>query len=255
MRQEAKKQMEAVFSKWLQKEQNTLALSGNEDAPRTPIGIDVYIHIVKPSENSTANEAMGLEHEQIKILTQSYVRADGSSAFVFNLVGVLTWVNSTWWNSSDDYDMVIATRQGEMSTLNVWFKNLTDKLGYATFPWTSDDNEALLDGVAIMHTTVYGGSEAFYSEGDTLVHEVGHWLGLYHSKMTNQSSIKDVSNAYFPQLTSQFLIFFLFFLAFRDGCNGGDLISDTPPEAKRALGCPVGRDTCPGGGVDPIHNL
>lgn len=85
--------MEAVFKKWLQKEQNARALSDN-DALRPPIGIDVFVHIIKSSEGSTDNEAMGLEREQIGILTQSFVRADGSPAFVFNLVDVLTWTNA-----------------------------------------------------------------------------------------------------------------------------------------------------------------
>ncbi|KAF8965980.1 pregnancy-associated plasma protein-A-domain-containing protein [Flammula alnicola] len=120
-----------------------------------------------------------------------------------------------------DYGSVF--RKGRSNTLNINLIGFSDETyGFGLLPSGYSTNPQL-DGVYVRYTSLPGGSSP-YRQGKIVVHEGGHWLGLLHT--------------------------------FQGGCDGdGDGVADTPAEASPASGCPKGRDTCAGPGVDPIHNF
>jgi len=113
-------------------------------------------------------------------------------------------------------------RKGGSTSLNVYSVGFYDAglNGYATLP-VSYSKYPTSDGVVLLYATLPGGTSP-NRQGGTLVHEAGHWLGLRHT--------------------------------FQGGCTGaGDGVDDTPPSAEANFECPIGLDSCPGGGPDPIR--
>lgn len=184
--------------------------------------IDVYFHVVHSGNNGKITSAMITE--QMTVLTNAF-KAWG---WTFNLVAVDYKDNATWYNGcygTSETAMKTELRQGTADDLNIYTCNPSNGiLGYATFP-SSYTNAPSKDGVVLLHSSLPGGSAAPYNEGDTATHEVGHWMGLYHT--------------------------------FQGGCNGaGDGVTDTPAEKSAAYGCPTGRDSCRNNaGNDPVTNF
>lgn len=192
--------------------------------------INVYFHVVNNGSgiaNGDISDAM--INDQITVLNNAF----GSSGWTFNLVSTNRTTNATWYANcygSAEASMKNALRQGTADDLNIYTCNPSGGiLGYATFP-SSYASKPNLDGVVLLYSSLPGGNAVPYNLGDTGTHEVGHWMGLYHT--------------------------------FQGGCarqaSGGDAVSDTPAEKSAAFGCPVNRDTCSGSrfpGVDPITNF
>jgi len=192
--------------------------------------INVYFHVINNGTGiANGDISSQMINDQINVLNAAYA----SSGWSFNLVSTDRTTNATWYANcygSSESAMKTALHQGTADDLNVYTCNPSGGiLGYATFP-SSYASKPSLDGVVLLYSSLPGGNATPYNLGDTGTHEVGHWMGLYHT--------------------------------FQGGCNrqasGGDGVSDTPSEKSAAFGCPVGRDTCTGSkfpGVDPIYNF
>ncbi|GAA5123089.1 zinc metalloprotease [Alloalcanivorax gelatiniphagus] len=217
-----------------------------------PVTIPVRFHVIaKDRGQEGGNLSDARIQAQIAVLNAAYQ----GSGFSFTLERVTRTFEPQWFNliasngaepryfrgGGKEVAMKKALYGDSTSeTLNIYSASLGQSLlGWAYFP-SDFDAEATAgdplpqfrDGVVIDYRslpTVTGDTGdasvlTVYGEGDTATHEVGHWLELYHT--------------------------------FQGGCaEPGDYVADTAPEASPAFQCPAGRDTCAGGGVDPITNF
>ena len=103
---------------------------------------------------------------------------------------------------------------GDSETLNVYAADIGGGLlGWAYFPQGYNNGRDYIDGVVMLDESMPGGTAGKYALGDTLTHEVGHWLALHHT--------------------------------FQAGCSASnDFVTDTPKEAGPQFDCPTGADTC-----------
>jgi hypothetical protein len=185
--------------------------------------IDVYFHIIQSSTGEGACYISQV-NDQLASLNNAYKQV----GLIFRLGGEpKAYQNDAWYNiqpgGAAQTAMKDLLHMGGSKTLNVYFTAIGEGiLGYATFPKDYKSNPRA-DGVVINTGTLPRGAMAPYNLGATLIHEVGHWAGLYHT--------------------------------FQGGCDGnGDFVSDTPAQASASSGCPVGRNSCSGAGLDPINN-
>jgi hypothetical protein len=194
--------------------------------PNGSVNVPVVFHVIRSGD--TLNQG-NIPDSQIAAQIQVLNDAFANTPFRFTLVQTTRTTNASWFGmtpgSSSELAAKNALRQGGSGTLNVYSANPSGGLlGWATFPQDFAGNQSS-DGVVVLFSSVPGGSAAPYNEGDTGTHEVGHWLGLYHT--------------------------------FQGGCSRvNDRVRDTPAESSPAFGCPTGRDSCAGSpGVDPITNF
>jgi hypothetical protein len=165
---------------------------------------------------------------QIDVLNKGFAGAYGGTdtGFRFQLVKITRTINAKWFamaTFADEVEAKQALREGDATTLNIYSNSGAGFLGFAYYPKIVAGSQDYLDGVVIHFDSMPGGHIKNYNLGYTATHETGHWVGLAHT--------------------------------FEGGCIGkGDEVADTPAEATPTSGCPVGKDTCPAPGDDPIHN-
>jgi len=166
---------------------------------------------------------------QIEVLNDAY--SGYGIRFAYDPSATLEIDNGEWYRmdhgSWAEREAKRTLQVDPRSVLNFYTAGLSSGLlGWATFPWElGGDPER--DGVVILDSTLPGGNSQNFNFGKTAVHEIGHWLGLWHT--------------------------------FQGGCGAyGDHVEDTPAHSAPNYGKPERgerHNSCPHAQENsPIHN-
>lgn len=161
-----------------------------------------------------------------------YIGRAANCKIVFSKQQVL--FHAVGLQSSDDISILDANVKAvspaisPQTNLNIWVADLNSGLlGYAQFPWELSTRPNT-DGVLIAKGT-FGPNATYtnYDLGKTLTHEVGHWLGLYHtfqSTFAYEGGNIDYMDGTAAQEIQE---------------SKGDCVVDTPPQGNPTYGNPL----------------
>jgi hypothetical protein len=195
-----------------------------------PIPIPVYVTYISPPNTTPFNP---VEQRYFEIAVNLLNRDFQSTPFVFRLERFHA-VDAPQWRacpfaSPSTAAMTQALHQGGTDALNVYVCRPAAFSGWSTLPqWLDLDFwDRRQDGIVLAEQAVVGVGNPSWR--NTLTHEVGHWLGLFHT--------------------------------FENGCRApGDGVNDTAAVAQPSYSCNGNTNTCPDddptidAGVDPLEN-
>ena len=139
-----------------------------------------FIHITDGDDGKITEQQ---RIDQISVLNSAY---NGESiSFVYTPSTIVEVDNAAWFTmghrSQAERAAKTALHVDPERNLNFYTGALQGGLlGWATFPFDLA-GDSVMDGVVMLHSSLPGGSAEPYNLGATAVHEVGHWLGLYHT--------------------------------------------------------------------------
>jgi hypothetical protein len=201
---------------------------------KSPVNIPIAFHVVHDGTSAEVTSA------QIETLIHNLNWAFRETPFSFYLRLVNTVTNGAWSHgcapgSANERKLKRRHARNPRRFLNLYSCRPGGKVvGYAYYPFADLGAATFLDGVVLHPDVLPGGSfdGAAFPHGLLVAHEVGHYLGLFHTFE------RSANRGHMP-------------------CREpGDFVDDTPTQAGAHFSCPASIDTCPAlPGADDVHNF
>ncbi|MEM7164912.1 MAG: M43 family zinc metalloprotease [Planctomycetota bacterium] len=210
--------------------------------PAVQYRIPVVVHVIQHA-NGTGYLSPAVVQSQIDILNQDFGAITGSNGapgtdtgIEFFLAatdpqgnattGITYTTNTQWFNDNGNYWNSLAW--DPQRYLNIYTNTADGALGYVPFLPQEGPAGTNEDRVVVLYSTFGANAPmAPYNLGRTTTHEVGHFLGLWHTFDNGCGSVAACATT-------------------------GDRICDTERQQWDTYGCPSGATSC--GSADPIHN-
>ncbi len=193
--------------------------------------IPIVFHVISKSDG-TGNISDQQIDDQIAVLNEDYRAISGTlgekgfdTMIRFKKAGITRTVNDKWFEDQNEYEYKSELGWDQEKYLNIYVNSASGYLGYSYLP--QEDAGDIYDGVVLLYDAIGGRDFGYspYDQGRTLVHEIGHYLGLLHTF--------EGYGCY-------------------EGYEAGDLIEDTVKENDEVYGCSVYKNGCDTYGN--IHN-
>jgi hypothetical protein len=223
-----------------------ITVPGPRWEPTSILRVPVVVHIVADASCTTGAVSDQTVADQIASLNEDFratpgtagqAGADSMIEFVLAstdprgqpTTGITRDCNTTWYQDRGNYYDTLAW--DTQRYLNIYVNSAAGARGYTFLPADATGPRGSKADRVVINQLAFGRPGPFFpfNGGRTVTHEVGHYLGLFHTYF------EGCGTATAP-----------------DCYTTGDRLCDTVPNATEHHGCPV--VTACGGVVAPVHN-